>query len=116
MRTAGSSIQIMETTQTPTTTEDTMTTKTTRTMLIRFITKRDCFVTSIHAQTGQATSEGILAEGALARNIITESTPEGSLTTFEASTDNGKHWYRTETFETVKGLFETARPFTRLSA
>lgn len=75
-------------------------------------TKRDCFVTSIHAQTSQATSEGTLAAGALARNIITESTPEGSVTTFEASTDNGKHWYRTETFEPVKGLFETARPFT----
>jgi hypothetical protein len=76
------------------------------------ITKRNCFVTSIHAQTGQATSEGILAAGSLARNIFTESIPEGRITTFEASTDNGKHWYRTETFEPVKGLFETARPFT----
>ena len=76
------------------------------------ITKRDCFVFSIHNQTGQTTSEGTLAAGAFARNIFTEATPEGRVTTFEASTDKGKHWYRTETFETVKDLFETARPFT----
>jgi hypothetical protein len=76
------------------------------------ITKRDCFVTLIHSQTGQATSEGTLAAGSLARNIFTESTSEGRVTTFEASTDKGEHWYRTETFEPVKDLFETARPFT----
>ena len=69
---------------------------------------RDCFVTTIHNITGRAIDEGHLASGSLAKNVLTENTEDGQLTTFLASTDGGKHWYKVTTYEDPRDLFTTA--------
>lgn len=69
---------------------------------------RDCFVTTIHAQTNQEIDEGHLSAGTLAKNVFTEPTEDGPLTHFLASTDGGKHWYLVRTYEKPADLFTTA--------
>ena len=64
-------------------------------------TTHDCFITTIHGITGREINEGILPAGARVRSIHSENIPDGVQTSFEASTDNGKHWYKARTFDLV---------------
>ena len=68
-------------------------------------TTRNCFITTIHGITGQEIEEGTLPTGSRVRKIYSENTPEGVQTSFECSTDNGKHWYKATTFDLPEGLF-----------
>lgn len=68
-------------------------------------TTRNCFITTIHGITGQEIEEGTLPTGSKVRKIYSENTPDGVQTSFECSTDNGKHWYKATTFDLPEGLF-----------
>jgi hypothetical protein len=68
----------------------------------KLILAHDCHVTTIHAITGQEIEEGTLDKGALIRKAHVGSDEYGmTLTTFECSTDDGKHWYKCTSMEPV---------------
>ena len=75
-------------------------------------TTRNCFITTIHGITGQEIEEGTLPTGSKVRKIYSENTPDGVQTSFECSTDNGKHWYKATTFDLPESLF-TPNPMSK---
>jgi hypothetical protein len=68
----------------------------------RIVLSAPCWAVGINARTGQAIDEGLLAIGTRLRRLSKGQTEVGPRWTFEASTDEGRSWFKQESFEAPK--------------